>query len=533
MSDVGSRKRRMRRGPRVLHKRQKPSKCGDYVVKEPLSNVQSRIVTWAVHSIKKQGWPNNEHRVGVAVTAKVGTGKTRAGIAIATSLTPEKSGQILVISPLSLMDQWVDEIGRLFGDEIDVEICRDGHVGSSAVVITNYDSMEKFLDIDWVAVIVDEAHAVRNGDTQRYGIMEKFAGVMVLLTATPINNCLEDLVHLAWQTGALQRSNPSETALDVLSGSGEELLFALRAAFLRAGRELTIPIERKVETLTLTADEERDYNAYITEKLAQGDTNSLHRFIVSIHACALSRAKIRAVEELLRSFYDPERGLVILATMKKMQMWIYDLCVGLGLPVGLLTSSMSPKERARVVSDLNTKKIRILVASAGVSGEGWNMQHGACDMIVVDLPFNPQAMKQREGRVCRFEQKRNVRIRYLVIADSPEAKIPLLYIRKTNLAKLASEVIPGLDSYERGKLRPTFEARSTASFCGLIRQHREVREAMSALSSEQLHAVMDGVFEDESSSESDESLPPPSSEMLLSPLSLASVKKAPTSLWSK
>jgi hypothetical protein len=63
--------------------------------------------------------------------------------------------------------------------------------------------------------------------------------------------------------------------------------------------------------------------------------------------------------------------------------------------------------------------IRILLATDAAS-EGLNLQHHCRRIYHVELPWNPNRLEQRNGRVDRYGQRRNPHIRYLYYPDSPE-----------------------------------------------------------------------------------------------------------------
>ena len=72
------------------------------------------------------------------------------------------------------------------------------------------------------------------------------------------------------------------------------------------------------------------------------------------------------------------------------------------------------EKRAEIVRDLAQKPLRVLVATDCLS-EGINLQEYYDAVVHYDLPWNPNRLEQREGRVDRFGQKK------------PLVKIVLLY----------------------------------------------------------------------------------------------------------
>jgi hypothetical protein len=73
--------------------------------------------------------------------------------------------------------------------------------------------------------------------------------------------------------------------------------------------------------------------------------------------------------------------------------------------------------------------IRILLATDAAS-EGLNLQRACRRLIHVELPWNPNRLEQRNGRVDRYGQTRQPEIRYLFYPDSPEDFVLDALVRK-------------------------------------------------------------------------------------------------------
>ena len=73
-----------------------------------------------------------------------------------------------------------------------------------------------------------------------------------------------------------------------------------------------------------------------------------------------------------------------------------------------VTGELPPAERERRVADLTaTDGAHVLVATDCLS-EGVNLQHHFDAVVHYDLAWNPSRHDQREGRVDRYGQKRDV-----------------------------------------------------------------------------------------------------------------------------
>ena len=84
-----------------------------------------------------------------------------------------------------------------------------------------------------------------------------------------------------------------------------------------------------------------------------------------------------------------------------------------------VTGTLSEEEREIRIAELCKSRQRVLVATDCLS-EGINLQEGFNAVIHYDLPWNPNRLEQREGRVDRFGQRASkVRAILLYGADNP------------------------------------------------------------------------------------------------------------------
>lgn len=85
----------------------------------------------------------------------------------------------------------------------------------------------------------------------------------------------------------------------------------------------------------------------------------------------------------------------------------------------ILRGGLSLRRRIKVQERFEGPDVNILLATDAAS-EGLNLQHACRRVIHVELPWNPNRLEQRNGRVDRYGQKRTPEIRYLYYPDSPE-----------------------------------------------------------------------------------------------------------------
>ena len=143
---------------------------------------------------------------GRAILAdEVGLGKTiEAGLVLSELRMRGLADRALVITPAGLVDQWREELERKFGLPTTIaarggwEDGDDRPVVLASLAAARRDPLRSaLLDQQWDAVIVDEAHRLRN-PTSASGKLARALRTryLLLLTATPVENRLQDLYEL-------------------------------------------------------------------------------------------------------------------------------------------------------------------------------------------------------------------------------------------------------------------------------------------------------------------------------------------------
>lgn len=141
---------------------------------------------------------------GRAILAdEVGLGKTiEAGIILSELAARGLAQRVLILTPASLVTQWVEEMRDKFFHEITpIESPEDWATTTRAVA--SYDRARQpnhareLLRARWDLVIVDEAHKCKNQNAARYKLLQQIErNYLLLLTATPLQNDLRELYNL-------------------------------------------------------------------------------------------------------------------------------------------------------------------------------------------------------------------------------------------------------------------------------------------------------------------------------------------------
>ena len=116
--------------------------------------------------------------------------------------------------------------------------------------------------------------------------------------------------------------------------------------------------------------------------------------------------------------------------------------------VGIITSRLSDEERKARIDELSSHSRHVLVCTDCLS-EGVNLQQGFDAIIHYDLPWNPNRVEQRNGRIDRFGQtSKSVLISTMYAENNPVDNIVLnvLYKKQDEIKKKLGVYLPIADN---------------------------------------------------------------------------------------
>lgn len=136
--------------------------------------------------------------------------------------------------------------------------------------------------------------------------------------------------------------------------------------------------------------------------------------------------------------------------------------------IAVITGATSAAQRAKIENDLNTGKIKVLLANTKAMQEGANLQGNANFVGVLDTPWNPAALTQAIDRVHRQGQKNPVTVYHPVSSPIEE------YQRSVLLSKLEqSEIAMGGKGGSEEALIQSLKIPTTPE--GMIQFFKELR----------------------------------------------------------
>lgn len=451
-----------------------------------------------------------EHQTRTAITVlrrlrgrallcdEVGLGKTvEAGLILSELLMRGLARSVLILTPPSLMAQWQAEMRRKFGIELtshDDPAFRDA--GPSAwqthdrlIVSTHTAKREPhrsaILNRKWDIVIVDEAHHLRNRATEAW----KFASeiekqFILLLTATPVQNNLEELFNLVTllEPGLLSTrkdfSRRFITKGDKMTPKNVDELHALLGEVMVRNRRNMVGLQftrrfARTESVALNPRERSLYDgvsSMIREGLkAENKAAGMNRMTLIMLQMALGSsaaaagamldhlqekpampaARREAVRELsaaarqttggakaqrlLRLLEEFPDKLVVFTQFRATQEMLRGVLADAGHDAAMFHGGLSRMEKESAVERFRGSARVLLCTEAGSEGRNLQFAHGLCNF---DLPWNPMKIEQRIGRLSRIGQTRDVHVFNLVAAGAIEAAVLHLLEAKLNMFEL-------------------------------------------------------------------------------------------------
>ena len=145
-------------------------------------------------------------------------------------------------------------------------------------------------------------------------------------------------------------------------------------------------------------------------------------------------AKLLRLREMLPELSGQGHRMLVFSQWTTMLDLLELLCSDLGMEYRRLDGSTPVAERQQLVDDFNgDDTIKVFLLSTRAGGLGLNLT-GADTCIFHDLDFNPQNDRQAEDRCHRLGQTRPVTVYKLVAAETVDAKIAEIAMRKAEFA---------------------------------------------------------------------------------------------------
>jgi SNF2 family DNA or RNA helicase len=417
---------------------------------------------------------------------EVGLGKTiEAGLVLKELLTRGMVKRFLILTVPSLVDQWEEELNDKFG--LSVATTNHSRAGDDrfwqdnpAIVASLHTlkqpaQLEVARQVKWDMLVVDEAHYLRNRDSQAWQAVNILPRqFLLLLTATPVQNSLEELYNLVTLLQPGQLPPPKEfrkrfidPKLPRRPREPEELRRLLGQVMIRntrANAGLKLP-PRRAETVLFAAGEgerefwqrwETDFRRCLLE-LNQNQASLWGRLLLQAagsspgawrkalekfpdHKAARSWSAESPLEEswtrkcqLLSPLTKAEGGVVVFSQFLETQAGIAEHLRRSGVPVFVINGAIPAAERQPITEEFRRTGGALLLTHSGTEGRNLQFCH---QLVNFDLPWNPMEIEQRIGRLHRYGQQHPVRIYNFTQAHTLQEHLLEVLQEKLNLFEL-------------------------------------------------------------------------------------------------
>jgi superfamily II DNA or RNA helicase len=393
---------------------------------------------------------------------EVGLGKTiEAGLVLKELLTRGMVNRFLVLTVPSLVDQWQEELEDKFGLAVATTngSCYKSGAGefwreNSAIVASLHTlkqpaQLEVARQVKWDMLIVDEAHYLRNRESLAWQAVSSLPRqFLLLLTATPVQNSLEELYNLVTLLQPGQLPPPKEFRKKFIDPKKprqprepaelRRLLGQVMLRNTRANAGLNLPPRRSETVLFSPGEGEREF----WEKWETDFRKTLQTFKASqaslwgrllLQAAGSSPAAWRAalqkfpdqpaarlwreqspLEEswskkcdLLTPLIKSEGGVVLFSQFLETQSAVAERLSKAGAPCFVINGATPAPERQPITEEFRRAGGALLLTHSGTEGRNLQFCH---QLVNFDLPWNPMEIEQRIGRLHRYGQQYPVRI---------------------------------------------------------------------------------------------------------------------------
>ncbi|MGY3187933.1 DEAD/DEAH box helicase [Lysinibacillus sp. TE18511] len=451
-----------------------------------------------------------EQGFGACLADDMGLGKTVQLISYLLHLyeTTADTKPSIIICPTSVLGNWQKEIAR-FAPSLIVHTHYQANrakeddfkqlVASEKphVILSTYGTVSQdaeFLqEVDWAAVVLDEAQNIKNMQTLQSRAIRKLQGTHhIALTGTPVENRLSELwaifdfIHKGY-LGSFGRFN-EEFILPVERDESESHKQKLRAKIqpflLRRTKrdpnlQLNLPDKQEShEFCPLTTEQASLYEGYILETLDQLEqlTGFQKKGRVLKMLSKLKQLCNHPALYLKEPFEDADTMLTRSTKLERIvqmaaeivdngeQCLIFTQYIGMGqllqhcfselynVDAPFLTGAMPKQQRDRLVEAFQAGDFPIFILSLKAGGTGLNLT-AANHVLHADRWWNPAVENQATDRAYRIGQTQFVQVHKFVTIGTIEEKIDKMLAQKSALSEELIQSSQWLTELENHELR--------------------------------------------------------------------------------
>ena len=397
------------------------------------------------------------HQKKTLLGDEMGLGKTVQAIAAMAAMAAEGKHHFMVVCPASVLINWCREIQKFSTLDVTKVHGKDQEAllhwrENGGVAVTTYESISRFSlpeKFNISMIVVDEAHYVKNPDTQRTKALLKLlkkTEYTLFMSGTPLENRVEEMCFLV---SCLQPEIAKELEDVKFLSTAEQFRQQLAPVYLRRTREDVLQelpdLIEKEQWCDLGQAEQQAYREAVLSE------NFMAIRQVSWQVAALKdSSKACRLLELCDQAKEQKRKVIVFSffrtTLRKVTELLGDRCME---PI---TGAISPQRRQEIVDEFTKAEDgAVLVSQVQAGGTGLNIQ-SASVIIFCEPQIKPSIENQAISRAYRMGQVRDVLVYRLLADDTVDEQImELLKNKQLQFDSFADESVVGEESLKPGE----------------------------------------------------------------------------------
>lgn len=442
-----------------------------------------KLIKASLYEYQKQGfsWMSQmlSYNHGCILGDEMGLGKTLQVITVFQELKREYHESVLVVAPVSLLENWRQECKK-FAPDLDVyihhgqkrtglyqELCRHD------VIVISYNTAISDLSllkmIEWRCVVLDEAQNIKNPYSERAKAVKSLNRKgSIAVTGTPFENHVTDIWSIVdfvepGLLGSLGLFCQNVTD-DVLGGQKLEPIIS-PIMIRRLVKDVANDLPEKIiipQPIIMSDEEKENYERLRKEAAAEyKDRNKVslailqklrmfctHPYLCEDYECyglnpEFMSIKYQRLCDIVEEIISVKEKVIVFTSYKKMfDIFSTDIPSRFGIRVNCINGDTPVELRQKIVDEFNASNdSEMLVLNPRAAGTGLNIT-GANHVIHYNLEWNPSLEDQSSARAYRRGQQKTVFVYRLYYVDTVEQ---IVNERIENKREIAATAIVGND----------------------------------------------------------------------------------------